>query len=77
MAEVAERCVRRHNYRLGQARFPSVKELDAFEFSGTPLNAAILVIAAWYEIPVRQFSGSFHCSVGQPVRMISGIIAPA
>lgn len=39
-AEMAERRARSHNYRLGQARFPSVKELDSFEFSGTPLNEA-------------------------------------
>jgi DNA replication protein DnaC len=39
-AEIAERRTRSHNYRLGQARFPSVKELDSFEFSQTPLNEA-------------------------------------
>lgn len=39
-AEVAERRARSHNYRLGQARLPSVKELDSFEFSGTPINEA-------------------------------------
>ena len=39
-AEVAERRARSHNYRLGQARFPSVKELDSFEFSQTPINEA-------------------------------------
>jgi DNA replication protein DnaC len=37
-AEVAERHARRHNYRLGQARFPAVKELDSFVFADTPLN---------------------------------------
>jgi DNA replication protein DnaC len=37
-AEVAERHARNHNYRLGQARFPSIKELDSFAFSGTPIN---------------------------------------
>jgi DNA replication protein DnaC len=39
-AEVAERRVRSHNYRLGQAHFPSVKELDSFDFTDTPLNEA-------------------------------------
>jgi DNA replication protein DnaC len=39
-AEVAERRTRSHNYRLGQARFPSIKELDSFEFSGIPINEA-------------------------------------
>lgn len=39
-AEATERHARRHNYRLGQARFPSVKELDSFDFTGTPLNEA-------------------------------------
>jgi DNA replication protein DnaC len=39
-AEVAERRARSHNYRLGQARFPSIKELDSFEFAGTPINEA-------------------------------------
>lgn len=39
-AELAERRARRHNYRLGQARFPSVKELDSFDFSATPINEA-------------------------------------
>jgi DNA replication protein DnaC len=39
-AEVAERHTRSHNYRLGQARFPSIKELDSFEFAGTPINEA-------------------------------------
>lgn len=37
-AEVTERRVRSHNYRLGQARLPVFKELDSFEFSGTPVN---------------------------------------
>lgn len=37
-AEMAERQARNHNYRLGQARFPSVKELDSFDFSDTPIN---------------------------------------
>ena len=39
-AEVAERRARSHNYRLGQARFPSIKELDSFEFAPTPINEA-------------------------------------
>lgn len=39
-AEAAERRARSHNYRLGQARFPSVKELDSFDFSGTTINEA-------------------------------------
>ena len=39
-AEVAERRARSHNYRLGQARFPSIKELDSFEFTDTPINEA-------------------------------------
>lgn len=39
-SEVAERRARSHNYRLGQARFPSVKELDSFEFADTPINEA-------------------------------------
>lgn len=39
-AELAERQVRRHNYRLSKARFPAVKELDSFEFSATPINEA-------------------------------------
>jgi DNA replication protein DnaC len=39
-AEIVERRARSHNYRLGQARFPSVKELDSFEFAQTPLNEA-------------------------------------
>jgi DNA replication protein DnaC len=39
-AEVAERRARSRNYRLAQARFPSVKELDSFEFAGTPVNEA-------------------------------------
>ena len=39
-AEVAERRTRNRNYRLGQARFPSIKELDSFVFSGTPINEA-------------------------------------
>ena len=39
-AEIAERRARSHNYRLGQARFPSVKELDSFEFAQTPINEA-------------------------------------
>jgi len=39
-AEVAERRTRNRNYRLGQARFPSVKELDSFVFSDTPINEA-------------------------------------
>lgn len=40
LAEVAERRARSHNYRLGQARFPSVKELDSFDFTDTPINEA-------------------------------------
>jgi DNA replication protein DnaC len=40
MAEIAERRARSHNYRLGQARFPSIKELDSFEFTQTPINEA-------------------------------------
>lgn len=39
-AEMAERRARSHNYRLGQAKFPSAKELDSFEFPGTPINEA-------------------------------------
>ena len=39
-AEIAERRARSHNYRLGQAHFPSVKELDSFEFAQTPINEA-------------------------------------
>jgi DNA replication protein DnaC len=39
-AEIAERRARSHNYRRSQARFPAVKELDTFEFSGTPVNEA-------------------------------------
>jgi DNA replication protein DnaC len=39
-AEIAERRARSHNYRLGQARFPSIKELDSFEFADTPINEA-------------------------------------
>jgi DNA replication protein DnaC len=39
-AEIAERRARSHNYRLGQARFPSVKELDSFEFAPPPINEA-------------------------------------
>ena len=39
-AESAERRARSHNYRLGQARFPSIKELDSFEFTDTPINEA-------------------------------------
>ncbi len=39
-AEIAERRTRSHNYRLGQARFPSIKELDSFEFADTPINEA-------------------------------------
>ena len=39
-AEVTERQTRTRNYRLGQARFPSVKELDSFDFADTPLNEA-------------------------------------
>ena len=39
-AEIAERRTRSHNYRLGQARFPSIKELDSFEFAQTPINEA-------------------------------------
>ena len=39
-AEIAERRTRNHNYRLGQARFPSAKELDSFEFANTPINEA-------------------------------------
>ena len=41
-AEVAERRVRSHNYRLGQARFPVIKELDSFEFSGLPVNEVLV-----------------------------------
>ena len=37
-AEVAERRTRSRNYRLGQARFPSIKDLDSFVFSDTPIN---------------------------------------
>jgi len=37
-AEVAERRTRNRNYRLGQARFPAIKELDSFLFSDTPIN---------------------------------------
>lgn len=36
-AEIAERRARSHNYRLGQARFPSIKELDSFEFTATSI----------------------------------------
>lgn len=36
--EVEERRVRSRNYRLGQARLPTFKELDSFEFTGTPIN---------------------------------------
>ena len=39
-AEIAERRARSHNYRLGPARFPSIKELDSFEFTDTPINEA-------------------------------------
>jgi DNA replication protein DnaC len=39
-AEIAERRARSHNYRLGQARFPSIKELNSFEFTDTPVNEA-------------------------------------
>ena len=39
-AESAERRARSHNYRLGQARFPSIKDLDSFEFTDTPINEA-------------------------------------
>ena len=39
-AEITERRTRNHNYRLGQARFPSAKELDSFEFANTPINEA-------------------------------------
>ena len=39
-AEIAERRARSHNYRLGQARFPAIKELDSFEFTDTPVNEA-------------------------------------
>jgi DNA replication protein DnaC len=41
-AEVSERRVRSHNYRLGQARFPLIKELDSFTFSGTPINEVLV-----------------------------------
>ena len=39
-AEVAERRAKSHNYRLGQARFPSVKDMDSFDFADTPINEA-------------------------------------
>ena len=39
-AEIAERRTRSHNYRLGQARFPAIKELDSFNFSVSPVNEA-------------------------------------
>jgi DNA replication protein DnaC len=39
-AEIAERRTRSHNYRLGQARFPVIKELDSFNFSVSPVNEA-------------------------------------
>ena len=39
-AEVSERHARSHNYRLAQARFPTIKELDSFEFDNTPINEA-------------------------------------
>jgi DNA replication protein DnaC len=41
-AEMAERRVRSHNYRLGQARFPLIKELDSFTFTGTPINEVLV-----------------------------------
>ena len=41
-AEIAERRARSHNYRLGQARFPSIKELDSFEFTNTPINESLV-----------------------------------
>lgn len=37
-AEVTERQTRSRNYRLVQARFPSVKGLETFDFTGTPLS---------------------------------------
>jgi len=37
-AEVTERKVRNHNYRVKQARLPLVKELDSFKFSETRIN---------------------------------------
>jgi DNA replication protein DnaC len=39
-AEATARRIHSQNYRLGQARFPSVKELDSFDFSDTPINEA-------------------------------------
>lgn len=39
-AEVTERQTRSRNYRLVQARFPSVKGLETFDFTGTPLHEA-------------------------------------
>jgi DNA replication protein DnaC len=42
MAELAERGARSCNRRLGQARFPSVKELESFDFKDTPINEALV-----------------------------------
>jgi DNA replication protein DnaC len=41
-AEETERRVRSYNYRLGQARFPLIKDLDSFMFSGTPINEVLV-----------------------------------
>jgi DNA replication protein DnaC len=38
-AELAEREVRSMRYRLGQARFPSHKELEHFDFTSSPVRA--------------------------------------
>ena len=61
-AEIAERRARSHNYRLGQARFPSVKELDSFEFSGTPVN----------EVQIRHLHEGYFVTGHSNVLLVGG-----
>lgn len=42
-AEMAERDCRSLRYRLGQARFPVQKELETFDFSVSPVDAALIM----------------------------------
>lgn len=42
-AEMAERDCRSLRYRLGQARFPVQKELETFDFSVSPVEAALIM----------------------------------
>jgi DNA replication protein DnaC len=41
-AEAAERGARGCNRRIGQARFPTIKELESFDFSETSINEALV-----------------------------------